>query len=120
MKKSTSICLRLIGATGVLFVGVLGTVWESASHPAVVIDPRLERACHHDVKRKTLHDHRDIETMNYDQKKRHLGILEGQMKSKYQGYGWATITWTCHIHPASGRVIRTEFRKGIKSKGVFS
>lgn len=110
MRKLFTSRLSMISCSVVLFFAVLGNVWEGLP-PSVSIDQRLERACHRAVKAMSPLDYRDIKTVKYNQREQRLGVVEGQMMSRYQGQGWANIGWTCHIHPRSGRVISTEFRQ---------
>lgn len=74
----------------------------------VNIDKRLERACHHDVKKRVPLGHRDIETTAYNVKDPTTGIADGVMMANYDGSAWVKISWTCHINPNNGTVKHSE------------
>ena len=91
----------------VLVAGV--AAFANMSSNEVVVDAKVERSCHREVKRRAPNGHRDLHTFGYRVDTDNVGVLSGSVRSAYADSDWAPLSWTCRVHPQSGRILTVEF-----------
>jgi hypothetical protein len=108
MCRSTIIAVSLLVSSLVLVIGGLA-IAGSLDAEVMAIDPHVERACHREIKKRSSFGHRDIQTLNYDLESSSVALAKGSIKAHYAADRWATMKWTCRVHPGSGRILRVDF-----------
>ncbi|MEZ5931612.1 MAG: hypothetical protein R3F54_06650 [Alphaproteobacteria bacterium] len=74
-----------------------------------VLEPRLERACYREIRKRSPLGHRELRTFAYDLVGLKLGVATGGLKSELRPGRWSSVNWECRIHPTSGEIIRVQF-----------
>lgn len=108
MCRSTILAVSLLVSSLVLVIGGLAVAGGQDDH-VVALDQHIERACHREIKKRSSFGHRDIQTLGYHLESSSVGLAKGSIKAHYAADRWATMNWTCRVHPRSGRILRVSF-----------